>query len=56
MIINKNRHKRKFIEKKSGGVPIHITHMSVASYHRPSSWVPNQSLDKLLLPNDTICK
>ena len=38
------------------GVPKHITHMSVASYHRLSSCVPNQSLDKVLLPNDTICK
>ena len=37
------------------GVPKHITHMSVAVYHRLSNWVPNQSLDKVLLPNGTIC-
>ena len=58
MSINKNRNKRKFIEKIREGVPIHITHMSgaSASYHRLSSWVQNQSLDKVLLPNDMICK
>ena len=31
--------------------------MSVASYHRlPKICVPNQSLDKVLLSNGTICK
>ena len=30
--------------------------MSFASCHRLSNWVPNQSLDKVLLQNGTICK
>ena len=42
--------------EKIRGVPILITHMSVDSYHRLSNWVPNQSLDKVLLPNSTICQ
>ena len=46
----------KICRKKEGGVPIHITHISFASYHRLSNWVPNQSLDKVFLSNGTICK
>ena len=44
------------ILRKIRGVPIHITHMSFASYHRLSKWVPNQSLDKVLLSNGMKCK
>ena len=56
MSINKkNKKKRKFLEKIRG-VPIRITHMPFASYNILSSWVPNQSLDKLFSPNGTICK
>ena len=54
MSFNKNRNKRK--RRKIRGVPIHITQMSVDSYHRLSNWVPNQSLDKVYQPNDTICQ
>ena len=46
----------KIRRKNKGSVPIHITHMSFASYYRLSNWVPNQSLHKLLLPNGMICK
>ena len=55
MSINKKRKEKKIIEKIRG-VPIHITHMSFASYHRQSNRVPNQSLDTVLLPNGTKCK
>ena len=47
--------KEQFIEIIRG-VPEHIIHMTVASFHILSNWVPNQSLDKVLLPNGTICK
>ena len=30
--------------------------MSFASYHRLCNWVPNQSLDKILVSNGTKCK
>ena len=54
MSINKQKKEIKENVEKIRGVPIHITHMSVDSYHRLSNWVPNKSLDKVLLPNGTI--
>ena len=56
MRINKNKKIKKIHRKNKGGVPIHITYMSFASYHRLSNWVPNQSLDKVILSNFTKCK
>ena len=56
MSINKkNRNKRKCVEE-IWGVPIHIIYMPVACYHILSNWAPNLSIDKVLLPNSTICK
>ena len=56
MSINKQKIEVKENVEKIRGAPIHITHISVESYHRLSNWVLNQSLDKVLLPNGTICQ
>ena len=54
MSINKQKIEIKENVEQIRGVPMHITHMSVDSFHRLSNLVPNQSLDKVLLPNGTI--
>ena len=51
---NKNKIRRKNKEVYLYTLP--IRGMSFASYHRLPNWVPNQSLDKILLSNGTKCK
>ena len=55
MSINKSIEMKENAYKKYGGC-IFAHYPYVSSYHRPSDWVSNRSLDEVLLPIGMICK